>query len=98
MNIIMQEVKNCRDMRLSMRFFKDMAPTGQQKKGIEKLVDRGINRGYKEELVYMGLNRALCKNYTRSRYQGCEPQDERLYIEDEELRAIMDGREPILWA
>lgn len=78
--------------------FQRYGPYGATKKGIEKLVDRGINRGYKEELVYMGLNRALCKNYTRSRYQGCEPQDERLYIEDEELRAIMDGREPILWA
>lgn len=78
--------------------FQKYGSCGVTKKGIEKLVDRGIGRGYKEELVYLGLDQVLCKNYTRSRYRGCEPRDERFYIEDEEFRAIMEGREPVLWS
>ena len=71
---------------------------GATKKGIEILVDRGISRGYRENFIYSGLDRVLCKNYIRREYKGCEPRDERLFIEDEELRAIMEGRNPVLWA
>lgn len=38
------------------------------------------------------------KNYFRDQYHGNDARDERLYAQDEEFRAILHDREPVMWA
>ena len=71
---------------------------GVSRKGIEKLIDRGLNRGYKESFVLYGFEQMMRKNYFRNQYNGNDARDERLFAQDEEFRAILSDREPALWA
>lgn len=66
-------------------------------RGLGILYDRAHCRGYNSSMIYDGLKRVICKNYLRKEYIPpynditCEAIDERKYIEDWELRAIMKG-------
>ncbi len=71
---------------------------GVSKKGIATLIDRGLNRGYKETFVLYGFEQMMKKNYFRDQYHGNDARDERLYAQDEEFRAILHDREPVMWA
>ena len=71
---------------------------GVSRKGIEKLIDRGLNRGYKESFVLYGFEQMMRKKYFRNQYNGNDARDERLFAQDEEFRAILFDREPALWA
>lgn len=71
---------------------------GVSRKGIEKLIDRGLNRGYKESFVLYGFEQMMRKNYFRNQYNGNDARDERLFAQDEEFRSILFDREPALWA
>ena len=71
---------------------------GVSRKGIEKLIDRGLNRGYKESFVLYGFEQMMRKNYFRNQYNGNDARDERLFAQDEEFRAILFDRAPALWA
>ena len=71
---------------------------GVSRKGIEKLIDRGLNRGYKESFVLYGFEQMMRKNYFRNQYNGNDARDERLFAQDEEFRAILFDREPARWS
>lgn len=52
------------------RFTAKYGKYGATEKGIEKLVDTALSRGYDEALICYGLERVLCRNYTKNLYTG----------------------------
>lgn len=71
--------------------------TPVNKRGLNILYDRAYYRGYEPFMIYLGLRTVICKNYLRAEYEppnGDITQEvihDRLFIEDWEFRAIMNG-------
>ena len=67
-------------------------------RGVNILYDRAYYRGYKPIMIYAGLKTVICKNYLGEEYEppnGDITQEvihDRLFIEDWEFRAIMNGQ------
>lgn len=82
-------------INLIMRQYSNRTPI--TKDGVELLYDRAISRGYDPCCIYTGLKTVICKNYLREEYRfpngdpEMESLDESRYIEDFELRDIMNG-------
>lgn len=78
-----------------MKQYSKRTPINERGLGI--LYDRAHYRGYNARQIYNGLKRVICKNYLRKEYIpplndiACEVIDEKIYIEDWEFRAIMNG-------
>ena len=67
--------------------------------GLKKLARRALLRGYSEQMVVFGLDTVIKKNYKRDEYRGNDALDEKRFILDAELRAVMQGQDEtkILW-
>lgn len=64
------------------------------RQGLELLYDTAERRGYRSNMIYMGLKTCVCKNYVRSEYipPNNDPEQEvvheRMYMEDWEFKQI----------
>lgn len=82
-------------VRRILKQYASRTPITEQ--GINVLYDRAYNRGYRPNMIYLGLKTVICKNYLRAEYQppnGDITQEvihDRMYIEDWEFREIMKG-------
>ena len=68
-------------------------------KNIQLLARRALLRGYHKQVVFMGLDTVIRKNFRRDLYKGDDALDEKRFILDAEFRAIMKrgNAEDILW-
>lgn len=85
--------------QIAKELYKRYQTVGVSLQGLKVLARRGLARGYPKNLVTLGLDTVIKKNYVRSMYRGDDARDERLYISDAEFKAIMryGSADDILW-
>lgn len=87
------------ELQIAKKLYKKYQKYGVSMQGLKLLARRGLERGYQNRMVLIGLETVIKKNYIRNQYRGNDIRDERIYISDAEFRAIMrcGKADDILW-